>query len=146
MGLAPPSEEEAVKILFGIKERYEKFHLVSYTDEAITFSVLHSNRYVPDRYLPGKAVDLLDEAGARVMVRQTSLPEDITEVQKRIQFIVHQMEDATAKHEFEKARSYSDEERKERENLREKHHLDECVWQLVLAHPWQLTLAHPLVS
>ena len=126
----PPNEADAVKILFGIKERYEKFHAVSYTDDAITFSVSHSNRYLPDRFLPDKAIDLIDEAGARVKLRQTSLPEDITEVQKRIKFIVHRMENAIANHEFEKARFYSDEERKERENLRalrEKYHLDESV-------------------
>src|SRR5262244_2189295 len=124
----PPTEADAVKILFGIKERYEKFHAVTYTDEAINMSVSHSNRYLPDRFLPDKAIDLVDEAGARVKLRQTSLPEDITEVQKRIKFIVHRMENAIANHEFEKARFYSDEERKERENLRalrEKYHLDE---------------------
>ena len=124
----PPSEEDAIKILFGIKDRYEKFHAVTYTDEAIEFSVRHSNRYIPDRFLPDKAIDLVDEAGARVKLRQTALPEEITEVQKRIKFIVHRMENAIANHEFEKARFYSDEERKERENLRglrEKHHLDE---------------------
>ncbi len=124
----PPNEDDAIKILMGIKERYEKFHAVSYTDEAIDFAVSHSNRYIPDRFLPDKAIDLIDEAGARVKLRQTSLPEDITEVQKRIKFIVHRMENAIANHEFEKARFYSDEERKERENLRalrEKYHLDE---------------------
>src|SRR5467141_1557026 len=124
----PPNEEDAVKILFGIKDRYEKFHAVTYTDEAINFAVSHSNRYIPDRFLPDKAIDLIDEAGARVKLRQTSLPEEITEVQKRIKFIVHRMENAIANHEFEKARFYSDEERKERENLRalrEKYHLDE---------------------
>jgi len=124
----PPTESDAVKILFGIKERYEKFHAVTYTDDAITMAVSHSNRYLPDRFLPDKAIDLVDEAGARVKLRQTSLPEDITEVQKRIKFIVHRMENAIANHEFEKARFYSDEERKERDNLRalrEKYHLDE---------------------
>ena len=126
--VAPPDEDNATKILFGIKDRYEKFHAVTYTDEAIQFSVAHSNRYIPDRFLPDKAIDLIDEAGARVKLRQTALPEDITEVQKRIKFIVHRMENAIANHEFEKARFYSDEERKERENLRalrEKYHLDE---------------------
>src|SRR5664280_2337292 len=130
----PPNEVDAVKILFGIKERYEKFHAVTYTDDAITFSVSHSNRYLPDRFLPDKAIDLIDEAGARVKLRQTSLPEDITEVQKRIKFIVHRMENAIANHEFEKARFYSDEERKERENLRalrEKYHLDESTTGVV---------------
>jgi ATP-dependent Clp protease ATP-binding subunit ClpC len=124
----PPNEDDAIKVLFGIKDRYEKFHAVTYTDEAIEFAVRHSNRYIPDRFLPDKAIDLVDEAGARVKLRQTALPEEITEVQKRIKFIVHRMENAIANHEFEKARFYSDEERKERENLRalrEKYHLDE---------------------
>ncbi len=130
----PPNEEDAVKIIMGIKDRYEKFHAVSYTDEAIEFSVSHSSRYIPDRFLPDKAIDLIDEAGARVKLRQTSLPEEITEVQKRIKFIVHRMENAIANHEFEKARFYSDEERKERENLRalrDKYHLDESTAGIV---------------
>ncbi|MDP9268992.1 MAG: ATP-dependent Clp protease ATP-binding subunit [Acidobacteriota bacterium] len=124
----PPDEATAIKILGGIKDRYEKFHAVTYTEDAIQFSVFHSNRYIPDRFLPDKAIDLIDEAGARVKLRQTSLPDEITDVQKRIKFIVHRMENAIANHEFEKARFYSDEERKERENLRalrEKYHLDE---------------------
>ena len=124
----PPNEEDAVKIIMGIKDKYEKFHAVSYTDDAINFSVSHSSRYIPDRFLPDKAIDLIDEAGARVKLRQTTLPEELTEVQKRIKFIVHRMENAIANHEFEKARFYSDEERKERDNLRamrEKYHLDD---------------------
>ena len=99
----PPSEADAVKIIMGIKDRYEKFHAVSYTDAAVEFAVAHSNRYIPDRFLPDKAIDLIDEAGARVKLRQTSLPEEITEVQKRIKFIVHRMDSAIANHEFEKA-------------------------------------------
>ena len=87
-----------------------------------------SSRFIPDRYLPDKAIDLIDEAGARVKLRQTTLPPEISDIQKRIKFIVHRMESAIANHEFEKARFYSDEERKERENLRqmrEKYNLDE---------------------
>ena len=128
--VAPPSETESIKILFGIKDRYEKFHAVTYTDEALYSSVYNSNRYIPDRYLPDKAIDLIDEAGARVKLRQTTLPEEVSDIQKRIKFIVHRMENAIANHEFEKARFYSDEERKERENLRalrEKYHLDEST-------------------
>ena len=123
-----PGESDAIKILMGVKDRYEKFHAVTYTDDSINYAVHHSNRYIPDRFLPDKAIDLIDEAGARVKLRQTSLPEEITEVQKRIKFIVHRMENAIANHEFEKARFYSDEERKEKENLRglrDKYHLDE---------------------
>ena len=126
----PPSEEEAVQVLFGIKDRYEKFHAVAYTDEAVEAAVYTSSRYIPDRFLPDKAIDLVDEAGARVKLRQTTMPEEISEVHKRIKFIVHRMENAIANHEFEKARFYSDEERKERENLRvlrEKYNLDETA-------------------
>ncbi len=124
----PPTEGDAVKILFGIKDRYEKFHAVAYTDEAVEAAVFTSSRYIPDRFLPDKAIDLIDEAGARVKLRQTTLPSDLADIQKRIKFIVHRMENAIANHEFEKARFYSDEERKERENmrqLREKYNLDD---------------------
>jgi ATP-dependent Clp protease ATP-binding subunit ClpC len=124
----PPTESDAVKILFGIKDRYEKFHAVAYTDEAVEAAVFTSSRYIPDRFLPDKAIDLIDEAGARVKLRQTTLPADLADIQKRIKFIVHRMENAIANHEFEKARFYSDEERKERENmrqLREKYNLDD---------------------
>ena len=130
----PPDEEEAILVLGGIKDRYEKFHAVSYTDEALRYAVLHSNRYIPDRFLPDKAIDLLDEAGARVKLRQTTLPEEIVDVQKKLKQIIHRMESSIANHEFEKARYYSDEERKERENLRalrEKYNLDDTATGIV---------------
>jgi ATP-dependent Clp protease ATP-binding subunit ClpC len=130
----PPTEGEGIKILFGIKDRYEKFHAVTYTDEALNGAVYHSNRYIPDRFLPDKAIDLIDEAGARVKLRQSSLPEEMIDVQKRIKFVVHRMENAIANHEFEKARFYSDEERKERENLRllrEKYNIDDTAMGVV---------------
>ncbi|HEX8070091.1 MAG TPA: ATP-dependent Clp protease ATP-binding subunit [Pyrinomonadaceae bacterium] len=65
----PPSEEEAVSILDGVRERYEAFHQVRYTDDAIEAAVYQSNRYIPDRFLPDKAIDVIDEAGARVKLR-----------------------------------------------------------------------------
>jgi ATP-dependent Clp protease ATP-binding subunit ClpC len=126
--VSPPTEADAIKVLFGVKERYEKFHAVAYTDEAVETAVYSSSRFIADRYLPDKAIDLIDEAGARVKLRQTTLPDEVAEIQKRIKFIVHRMENAIASHEFEKARFYSDEERKERENLRqlrEKYNLDD---------------------
>ncbi|HXC33899.1 MAG TPA: ATP-dependent Clp protease ATP-binding subunit, partial [Verrucomicrobiae bacterium] len=113
-----PSEDEAILVLEGVRERYEKFHAVSYTDEAIRYAVYLSSRYIPDRFLPDKAIDLVDEAGARVKLRQATLPDEVAEVQKRVKFITHRMETAIANHEFEKARFYSEEERKEKENLR----------------------------
>ncbi len=117
--VSAPAEEEAVRVLQGVRERYEKFHAVSYTDEAIQYAVYLSNRYIPDRFLPDKAIDLVDEAGSRVKLRQAMLPEEVSEVQKRVKFITHRMETAIANHEFEKARFYSEEERKEKENLRQ---------------------------
>ena len=128
--VAPPNEEDTLKIIHGIKDRYEKFHAVSYEDEAVNFSVHLSNRYIPDRFLPDKAIDLIDEAGARVKLRQGSLPEEVVDVHKRIKFVVHRMENAIANHEFEKARFYSEEEQRERENLRvlqDKYNIDESA-------------------
>jgi ATP-dependent Clp protease ATP-binding subunit ClpC len=116
--VAAPGEEDAIKVLQGVRDRYEKFHAVSYTEEAIQYAVYLSNRYIPDRFLPDKAIDLLDEAGARVKLRQAMLPDEVSEVQKRVKFITHRMETAIANHEFEKARFYSEEERKEKEHLR----------------------------
>jgi len=65
----PPSEDEAVEILGGVRERYESFHQVRYTDEALEAAVRQSTRYIPDRFLPDKAIDVIDEAGARVKLR-----------------------------------------------------------------------------
>jgi len=65
----PPSEAEAVEILDGVRERYESFHQVRYTDEALEAAVYQSHRYIPDRFLPDKAIDVIDEAGARVKLR-----------------------------------------------------------------------------
>src|SRR5215468_9421999 len=67
--VAPPSEEEAVKILGGVRERYESFHQVHYAEDALEAAVRQSSRYIPDRFLPDKAIDVIDEAGARVKLR-----------------------------------------------------------------------------
>jgi ATP-dependent Clp protease ATP-binding subunit ClpC len=126
----PMDEESAMRVLQACKQRYEKFHFVTYADDALECAVRSAGRYLPECALPGKALELLDAAGARVKLRETSLPEEVAEVQKRIKFIVHRMDSAIASHEFVKARFYSDEERKERENLRvlrEKYHLDDAV-------------------
>ena len=125
--IAPASEENAVTVLRHIKDTYEKFHNVSYTDDAITHAVVCAKKYIKTRSLPGAAVDVIDEAGAAAQLQRGSLPEEVVEVQKRIRIIVQRMENSVANHEFEKARFYSDEERKERHNLnelREKYKLD----------------------
>src|SRR5213594_933356 len=113
-----PSGSEAVRILQGVKSRYEKFHMVNYTDEAIESAVYLSNRYIPDRFLPDKAIDLLDEAGARLKLRQATLPSEMTDIQRRIKFIVARMESAISSKDFEKAEHYKNQEQLERENLR----------------------------
>jgi ATP-dependent Clp protease ATP-binding subunit ClpC len=125
--VAPADEETAIKVLQGIKGIYGKFHDVSYTDEAIAHAVFCAKKYIKNKRLPGAAVDIIDEAGAAAQLQQGSVPEDVVEVQKRIRFIVERMKASIANHEFEKARFYSQEERKERDNLkqlREKYKLD----------------------
>ena len=67
--VAPPSESEAIEILGGVRERYESFHQVHYADDALAAAVIQSSRYIPDRFLPDKAIDVIDEAGARVKLR-----------------------------------------------------------------------------
>jgi ATP-dependent Clp protease ATP-binding subunit ClpC len=67
--VAPPSEAEAIQILQGVRERYESFHQVRYADDALSAAVIQSSRYIPDRFLPDKAIDVIDEAGARVKLR-----------------------------------------------------------------------------
>jgi ATP-dependent Clp protease ATP-binding subunit ClpC len=104
-------------VLERIKSAYEQFHRVAYTDEALRCAVHYASTLVTKGALPGKAVDLLDEAGASAQVRQDKLPADVMEVQKRIRFIAQRMEASIANHEFEKARFYSDEEKKERDKL-----------------------------
>ncbi len=126
----PPNEKEAVQILNGVKDRYEKFHMVSYLPVSIETAVYQANRYIPDRFLPDKAIDLIDEAGARVKLRQDSLPKEMTEVQKRIKTVVGRMETALSDHDFEKAEIYRNEERIELENLRmlkEKFNVDDAT-------------------
>ncbi len=120
--VSPLSEEEVLQVLQSQKAEYEKYHSVSYTDEALQCAARYASGY------PANAIDVMDAAGTIVKLRQAHPPEEMHEVQKRIRFIVHRMEAAIANHEFEKARFYSEEERKERENreaLRAKHRLDE---------------------
>ena len=99
---------------------------MTYTPEALEFAAQSSVSYLPERSLPAKAIELLDAAGSLVRLRQAAPPDEVAEAEKRLKFIAQRLESAIANHEFEKARHYSDEERKERENLdvlRVKHHL-----------------------
>jgi ATP-dependent Clp protease ATP-binding subunit ClpC len=125
--VAPANEEAAIKVLQGIKGAYERFHNVSYTYDAIEHAVLCAGKYLKNRSLPGSAVDVIDEAGAAAQLERGSHPAEVVEVQKRIRFLTKRIEANVANHEFEKARSYSDEQRTEYSNLRqlrEKYKLD----------------------
>ncbi len=117
----PATEAQAIMILQASKERFEKFHGVQYAEDALTAAVVYSNRHIKDRFLPDKAIDLIDDAGALVKMQRgkRNLPDELMECEKRIKLIVHRMENAIANHEFEKARFYSEEERKERKTLDE---------------------------
>ena len=116
--VSPATQEEALRVLRGVKHLYEEFHEVSYTEDALSSAVAYAGAWIPDRHLPGKAVDLMDEAGSAVRMGDLKLPQEIVELQKRIRSVVNRMESAIGNHEFERARFHSDEERKERENLR----------------------------
>jgi len=115
--IQPPSEDDSVQILSGLKEIYENFHSVKYTDEAIRASVFLSSRYLTERFLPDKAIDLMDEAGSRVKLKASPQTNELTEIKKKIKTIVDRMETAIHKKEFEKAAFYRDEEMLQRENL-----------------------------
>ena len=123
-----PNEAEAIQILLNAKGRYEKFHGVTYTDEALQYAVFHSNSYVINRCLPDKALDLIDDAGSWVKLHQGPIPEEIIACQKELKVITQRLENAVSNHELEKARFYSDEKRKARDNLKllqEKYKIDE---------------------
>src|SRR5580704_10792550 len=113
----PPGERETIEILLGIKDRYESFHHVEYTREALEAAVYQSNRYITDRFLPDKAIDLVDEAGARAKLREAGFSEEFGEINKSIRVAVEQMESAVSQKDFEKAQFYREQEVTARENL-----------------------------
>jgi ATP-dependent Clp protease ATP-binding subunit ClpC len=106
----PPTEDEAIQIIDGIKERYESFHNVTYSQEAVEMAVYHSSRYIPDRFLPDKAIDIIDEAGARVKLREAATPVSIEEHQRRLESLGRRREQALADHNYELAQSFQREE------------------------------------
>ena len=106
-----PSVDETVEILKGLRDRYEAHHRVKFTDGALKAAATLSHRYVSDRFLPDKAVDLIDEAGSRARLQATTLPPDFKEVEKKIEECVKEKESAVANQEFEKAGQMRDREK-----------------------------------
>ncbi len=112
-----PSEDDAIRILMGIKPKYEAHHKAIYTDEAITQSVKLSSRYLTGRFLPDKAIDIMDEAGARARISSMTRPPELKEIEAEIERIRNEKEAAIKEQDFEKAASLRDGERNTRKKL-----------------------------
>lgn len=112
-----PSQEEAVLILKGLRDKYEAHHKLTITDEAIDAAVTMSSRYISDRFLPDKAIDLIDEAASRVRMEDLTAPNGLKELESKIDSIAKEKEAAVASQNFEKAAGLRDEEKKLKDEL-----------------------------
>ena len=115
-----PSVSETVSILKGIREKYEAHHGVKITDEAIEAAAKLSDRYITDRFLPDKAIDLVDEACSRVRLGALTAPPEVKELEKKLDEVVHDKQDAVKTQDFEKAASLRDREHALRDELEKK--------------------------
>ncbi|QII47322.1 ATP-dependent Clp protease ATP-binding subunit [Bacillus paralicheniformis] len=114
-----PSPEESIQILRGLRDRYEAHHRVSITDEAIEAAVKLSDRYISDRFLPDKAIDLIDEAGSKVRLRSFTTPPNLKELEQKLDEVRKEKDAAVQSQEFEKAASLRDTEQRLREQVEE---------------------------
>ncbi len=124
-----PSTEESIEILEGLRDRYEAHHKVKITDEAITAAVALSSRYIADRYLPDKAIDLIDEAASRVRLRAYTAPDSLKHLENDIKEQQHELESAVNSQEFErcadirdKIKSLKEQEKAAKKEWAEKNH------------------------
>lgn len=115
--IEPPSVEETITILNNIKSKYEEFHNVTYDQEAIDACVKLSDRYMTDRLLPDKAIDVMDEVGARVHLKNINVPENILELEKKIEEIKQEKNKVVKSQRFEEAASLRDKEKRLGEEL-----------------------------
>src|SRR5580693_8961648 len=116
----PPSQEQTVLILKGLRDRYESHHRVQYTDDALAKAVEFSSRYITGRCLPDKAIDVIDEAGARIRLKSMVRPPDLKELEEEIERLNVAKEEAVANQDFEKAaglRDQADKLKKKKESL-----------------------------
>ena len=112
-----PTVEETIQILHGLRDRYEAHHKVRITDEAIEAAATLSDRYITDRFLPDKAIDLIDEAASRVRLKSYTAPPDLKNLEKKLEDLRKEKEEAVANQNFEKAAQLRDEERKVRDEI-----------------------------
>jgi len=117
-----PTVFETIEILKGLKKRYESFHNITITDDAIASAAKLSHRYISDRYLPDKAIDLIDEAASRVRLRTLVTPPDIKDINSNIKKIIAEKEDAIRSQDFERAAQLRD---KEKQLIKEKREVEE---------------------
>ena len=115
--IGEPTAEEAVQILTGLRDRYEAHHKVRITDEAIQAAVKLSDRYISDRFLPDKAIDLMDEAASRVRIQSFIAPPDIKSLEEKLEALRKEKEAAVQNQQFERAATLRDEEPKLREQI-----------------------------
>ena len=123
--IGEPNEEQTVRIMEGLRDRYEAHHHVHFTDEAIQAAVSLSNRYIQDRFLPDKAVDVMDEAGARMRIRNMTLPPELREIDEDLRRVRGEKEDAIARQDFERAAALRDQENE----LKEKRTQAQKAWE-----------------
>lgn len=112
-----PTVDESIQILHGLRDRYEAHHRVKITDEAIEAAAKMSDRYISDRFLPDKAIDLIDEAGSKVRLRSYTTPPNLKELEAKLEAIRSEKNAAVQSQEFEKAASFRDKEQKMKEEL-----------------------------
>lgn len=112
-----PTEEEAIEILRGIRDKYEAHHSVKITDEALTAAVKLSSRYITDRYLPDKAIDLVDEAASKKRLGSQTPPDDLKELEERLEKLLNEKQEAITAQDFEKAAVLRDEEKQLHEKI-----------------------------
>ena len=105
-----PNEEQALRIMEGLRDRYEAHHQVHFTDEALQAAVTLSDRYIQDRFLPDKAIDVMDEAGARMRIRNMTLPDELREMDDKLRQIRSDKDKAIAEQDFERAAKLRDQE------------------------------------
>lgn len=120
-----PTEEEAIEILKGLRDKYEAHHKVKITDDAIYAAVKMSSRYIADRYLPDKAIDLIDEAASRVRLSAFTAPPDLKAMEDKIKAIGEEKQSAVNNQDFERAATLRDEEKE----LKEKYEAEKSSWQ-----------------
>ena len=113
-----PSVEETIEILFGLRERYEQHHKLKILDEALDAAAKLSDRYISDRYLPDKAIDLIDEAGSRVRLINSQLPPAAKELDKELRGVLKEKDDAVRSQDFDKAGTLRDREMEIKEQIR----------------------------